>query len=122
MDNGEGLPQYIKDVQITTRVRPKRRKVSTSVLLANDRRTDGFLCPISTSWGGEYDHAGEGNRSQQVTDACKKHGGFYTRRYRWSGSCGAGSIKSLECVEYPELGMEAIWKIEVEDFGVYPCG
>ncbi len=59
-------------------------------------------------------------RSQQVTDACKKHGGFYL------GSIGGpaavlaqGSIKSLECVEYPELGMEAIWKIEVEDFPAF---
>jgi fumarate hydratase class I len=59
----------------------------------------------------------KGNRSQQVTDACHKHGGFYL------GSIGGPaavlaqqSIKSLECVAYPELGMEAIWKIEVEDF------
>lgn len=62
----------------------------------------------------------KGNRSQQVTDACHKHGGFYL------GSIGGpaavlarGSIKSLECVEYPELGMEAIWKIEVEDFPAF---
>jgi fumarate hydratase class I len=55
----------------------------------------------------------KGNRSQQVTDACHKHGGFYL------GSIGGpaavlaqNSIKSLECVAYPELGMEAIWKIE----------
>lgn len=59
----------------------------------------------------------KGNRSQAVTDACKKHGGFYL------GSIGGpaailaqNNIKSIECVEYPELGMEAIWKIEVEDF------
>ena len=62
----------------------------------------------------------KGNRSQEVTDACKKHGGFYL------GSIGGPaailaqeSIKSLECVEYPELGMEAIWKIEVEDFPAF---
>lgn len=62
----------------------------------------------------------KGNRSQQVTDACKKHGGFYL------GSIGGPaavlaqqSIKHLECVEYPELGMEAIWKIEVEDFPAF---
>ena len=58
--------------------------------------------------------------SQQVTDACHKHGGFYL------GSIGGPaavlaqqSIKSLECVAYPELGMEAIWKIEVEDFPAF---
>ena len=61
-----------------------------------------------------------GNRSQQVTDACHKHGGFYL------GSIGGPaavlaqqSIKHLECVAYPELGMEAIWKIEVEDFPAF---
>ena len=58
--------------------------------------------------------------SQQVTDACKKHGGFYL------GSIGGpaailaqNSIKNVELLEYPELGMEAIWKIEVEDFPAF---
>ena len=62
----------------------------------------------------------KGNRSQQVTDACHKHGGFYL------GSIGGpaailayNSIKSVELLEYPELGMEAIWKIEVEDFPAF---
>ena len=62
----------------------------------------------------------KGNRSQQVTDACHKHGGFYL------GSIGGpaavlaqNSIKSTECVTYPELGMEAIWKIEVENFPAF---
>ena len=62
----------------------------------------------------------KGNRSQVVTDACKKHGGFYL------GTIGGvaavlsqSSIKSIECVEYPELGMEAIWKITVEDFPAF---
>ena len=62
----------------------------------------------------------KGNRSQQVTDACKKYGGFYL------GSIGGPAailsqenIKSIECVEYPELGMEAIWKIDVVDFPAF---
>jgi fumarate hydratase class I len=62
----------------------------------------------------------KGNRSQQVTDACKKHGGFYL------GSVGGpaailaqDNIKNVEVVEYPELGMEAIWRIEVEDFPAF---
>ena len=62
----------------------------------------------------------KGNRSKQVTDACKKHGGFYL------GSIGGpaailaqNSIKSVEVLEYPELGMEAIWKIRVEDFPAF---
>ncbi|XNM59151.1 fumarate hydratase C-terminal domain-containing protein [Escherichia coli] len=85
------------------------------VLLAQRPPDSRLLCE-STASAGEYDHAGEGNRSQQVTIPVK------TRRllpwqYRWSGRClGAGKSKSLECVEYPELEMEAIWKIEVENF------
>lgn len=62
----------------------------------------------------------KGNRSQRVTNACHKHGGFYL------GSIGGPvavlaqqNIKSLECVEYPELGMKTIWKIVVEDFPVF---
>jgi fumarate hydratase class I len=62
----------------------------------------------------------KGNRSQQVTDACKKYGGFYL------GSIGGPAailakenIKKVDVMEYPELGMEAIWKIEVEDFPAF---
>ena len=62
----------------------------------------------------------KGNRSQQVTDACRKHGGFYL------GSIGGPAallakenIKSIECVEFPELGMEAVWKIRVENFPAF---
>ncbi|OBU88545.1 hypothetical protein AWH50_026295 [Escherichia coli] len=72
------------------------------------------------SHGGSMIMLAKGNRSQQVTDACHKHGGFYL------GSIGGPaavlaqqSIKHLECVAYPELGMEAIWKIEVEDFPAF---
>ena len=62
----------------------------------------------------------KGNRSAEVTASCKAHGGFYL------GSIGGpaailaqNSIKKVECLEYPELGMEAIWKIEVEDFPAF---
>jgi Tartrate dehydratase beta subunit/Fumarate hydratase class I, C-terminal domain len=62
----------------------------------------------------------KGNRSQQVTDACLKYGGFYM------GSIGGPAailalenIKKVDCLEYPELGMEAIWKIEVENFPAF---
>ena len=72
------------------------------------------------SHGGSMVMIAKGNRTQQVTDACKKHGGFYL------GSIGGPaailsqqSIKSIECVEYPELGMEAVWKIEVVDFPAF---
>jgi fumarate hydratase class I len=70
--------------------------------------------------GGSMIMIAKGNRSQEVTDACKKHGGFYL------GSIGGpaailakNSIKKVDLLEYPELGMEAIWKIEVEDFPAF---
>jgi fumarate hydratase class I len=70
--------------------------------------------------GGSMIMIAKGNRTQQVTDACQKYGGFYL------GSIGGpaailaqNSIKKVECLEYPELGMEAIWKIEVVDFPAF---
>ena len=82
-------------------------------------RMDPYV-DLFQSHGGSMIMLAKGNRSQQVTDACKKYGGFYL------GSIGGpaailaqNNIKSIECVEYPELGMEAIWKIEVEDFPAF---
>jgi len=72
------------------------------------------------SHGGSLIMIAKGNRTQQVTDACKKYGGFYL------GSIGGPAallakenIKKVEVLEYPELGMEAIWRIEVEDFPAF---
>jgi len=72
------------------------------------------------SHGGSKIMIAKGNRSQQVTDACQKHGGFYL------GSIGGPAavlaeenIKKVECIDFPELGMEAVWKIEVEDFPAF---
>jgi len=82
-------------------------------------RMDSYV-DLFQSHGGSLVMIAKGNRSQQVTDACKKHGGFYL------GSIGGAAallaeenIKKVEVVEYPELGMEAIWKIEVEDFPAF---
>ena len=62
----------------------------------------------------------KGNRSQAVTDACKKHGGFYLGSVGGAGAVLAQDcIKKVECIDYPELGMEAIWKIEVVDFPAF---
>jgi fumarate hydratase, class I len=72
------------------------------------------------SLGGSMVMLAKGNRSKAVTDACQKHGGFYL------GSIGGPAavlakenIRKVELLEYPELGMEAIWKIEVEDFPAF---
>ncbi len=121
LDKGEDLPQYFKDHPI---------------LYAGPAKTpEGYACgsmgPTTANRMDPYvdefqDHGGslvmiaKGNRTQVVTDACKKHGGFYL------GTIGGvaavlskSSIKSIECVEYPELGMEAIWKIRVENFPAF---
>ena len=82
-------------------------------------RMDSYVDQFQAA-GGSMVMLAKGNRSQQVTDACKAHGGFYL------GSIGGPAarlaqdcIRSVEVLEYPELGMEAIWKIEVEDFPAF---
>lgn len=121
IDRGEGLPQYIKDHPIYYAGPAKTPEGYTSGSMGPTTagRMDSYV-DLFQSHGGSMIMLAKGNRSQQVTDACKKHGGFYL------GSIGGPaailaqeSIKSLECVEYPELGMEAIWKIEVEDFPAF---
>jgi fumarate hydratase class I len=121
IDNGEGLPQYIKDHPIYYAGPAKTPKgyASGSMGPTTAGRMDSYV-DLFQSHGGSLIMLAKGNRSQQVTDACQKHGGFYL------GSIGGpaailaqNSIKSLECLEYPELGMEAIWKIEVEDFPAF---
>ncbi|EGA33456.1 fumarate hydratase FumA, partial [Salmonella enterica subsp. enterica serovar Montevideo str. IA_2009159199] len=121
MDRGEGLPQYIKDhpIYYAGPAKTPEGYASGSLGPTTAGRMDSYVDQLQ-SQGGSMIMLAKGNRSQQVTDACKKHGGFYL------GSIGGpaavlaqGSIKRLECVEYPELGMKAIWKIEVEDFPAF---
>lgn len=121
IDKGEGLPQYIKDhpIYYAGPAKTPEGYASGSMGPTTAGRMDSYV-DLLQSHGGSMVMLAKGNRSQQVTDACKKHGGFYL------GSIGGpaailaqNSIKSLECVEYPELGMEAIWKIEVEDFPAF---
>ncbi|QRX64788.1 fumarate hydratase [Dysgonomonadaceae bacterium zrk40] len=121
IDRGEGLPQYVKDhpIYYAGPAKTPEGYASGSMGPTTAGRMDSYV-DLFQSHGGSMIMLAKGNRSQQVTDACKKHGGFYL------GSIGGPaailaqeSIKSLECVEYPELGMEAIWKIEVEDFPAF---
>lgn len=121
IDRGEGLPQYIKDhpIYYAGPAKTPEGYASGSMGPTTAGRMDSYV-DLFQSHGGSMIMLAKGNRSQQVTDACKKYGGFYL------GSIGGpaavlaqNSIKSLECVEYPELGMEAIWKIEVEDFPAF---
>ena len=121
IDRGEGLPQYIKDhpIYYAGPAKTPAGMPCGSMGPTTAGRMDSYVDLFQEN-GGSMIMLAKGNRSQQVTDACQKHGGFYL------GSIGGpaailaqNNIKSIECVEYPELGMEAIWKIEVEDFPAF---
>ena len=80
---------------------------------------DSYVAEFQAN-GGSYIMLAKGNRSKQVTDACRENGGFYL------GSIGGPAarlaqdcIKRVECIEYEELGMEAVWRIEVENFPAF---
>ena len=121
LDRGEDLPQYIKDhpIYYAGPAKTPAGMACGSMGPTTAGRMDSYV-NLFQEHGGSMVMLAKGNRSQQVTDACQKHGGFYL------GSIGGpaailaqNNIKSIECVEYPELGMEAIWKIEVEDFPAF---
>ena len=121
LDRGEELPQYIKDhpIYYAGPAKTPEGMPSGSFGPTTAGRMDPYV-DLFQSHGGSLVMIAKGNRSQQVTDACKAHGGFYL------GSIGGPaailakeSIKRVECLEYPELGMEAIWRIEVEDFPAF---
>ena len=121
LDAGEGLPDYFKDHPILYAGPAKTPEGypcgSMGPTTAN--RMDPYVDEFQ-SQGASLVMIAQGNRGQVVTDACRKHGGFYL------GTIGGvaavlsqSSIRSIECVEYPELGMEAVWKIRVEDFPAF---
>ena len=121
LDRGEGLPQYLKDhpVYYAGPAKTPEGMPSGSFGPTTAGRMDSYV-DLFQSHGGSMIMLAKGNRSQQVTDACKKYGGFYL------GSIGGPAailakenIKKVEVREYPELGMEAVWKIEVEDFPAF---
>lgn len=120
-DRGEGLPDYIKNhpVYYAGPAKTPNGMPCGSLGPTTANRMDPYV-DLFQSQGGSMIMLAKGNRSQQVTDACGKYHGFYL------GSIGGpaailaqNNIKSIECVEYPELGMEAVWKIEVEDFPAF---
>ncbi len=121
LDAGEPMPEYLKNHPIYYAGPAKKPEgmPSGSFGPTTAGRMDPYVDQFQAA-GGSMIMIAKGNRSQQVTDACKKHGGFDL------GSIGGpaavlaqDSIKSVELLEYPELGMEAIWKIEVEDFPAF---
>jgi fumarate hydratase, class I len=121
IDKGEGLPQYIKDhpIYYAGPAKTPQGMACGSMGPTTAGRMDSYV-DLFQSQGGSMIMLAKGNRNQAVTDACQKYGGFYL------GSIGGpaailaqNNIKKIECIEYPELGMEAIWKIDVVDFPAF---
>ena len=121
LDAGQPMPQYMKDFMVYYAGPAKTPKgyASGSFGPTTAGRMDSYVARFQAA-GGSLVMLAKGNRSKQVTTACKEHGGFYL------GSIGGPAarlaqdcIKKVEILEYPELGMEAVWKIEVEDFPAF---
>ncbi|MBZ0089496.1 MAG: fumarate hydratase [Thermoanaerobaculia bacterium] len=121
LDRGEGLPDYVKNhpIYYAGPAKTPAGMPSGSFGPTTAGRMDSYVDPFQAA-GGSLVMLAKGNRSKQVTEACQKHGGFYL------GSIGGPaallaqeSIKKVELVEYPELGMEAIYRIEVENFPAF---
>ena len=121
LDAGEDLPAYFKNhmVYYAGPAKKPEGRASGSFGPTTAGRMDSYV-DLFQARGGSMVMLAKGNRSQQVTDACKSHGGFYL------GSIGGPaarladhSIRKVEVQEYPELGMEAVWKIDIEDFPAF---
>ncbi|MCX7910749.1 MAG: FumA C-terminus/TtdB family hydratase beta subunit, partial [Endomicrobia bacterium] len=121
LDNGKSLPEYLFNhpIYYAGPAKKPKNKPSGSMGPTTAGRMD-FYVDLLQSKGASMIMIAKGNRNQQVTDACRKYGGFYL------GSPGGPAaylaekcIKKLECIDFPELGMEAVWMIEVEDFPAF---
>jgi len=121
LDAGDGLPGYLHDhpVYYAGPAKTPEGYASGSFGPTTAGRMDAYVDSFQAA-GGSMVMVAKGNRSQQVSDACKRHGGFYL------GSIGGPAarlakdcIRKVEVLEYAELGMEAVWRIEVEDFPAF---
>lgn len=121
LDAGEPMPQYLRDhaIYYAGPAKTPEGYASGSFGPTTAGRMDSYVDQFQAS-GGSFVMLAKGNRSKQVTEACATHGGFYL------GSIGGAaarlakdSIRNVEVLEFPELGMEAVWKIEVEEFPAF---
>ena len=121
LEKGEGMPEYFKNhpIYYAGPAKTPEGMPSGSFGPTTAGRMDSYVDQFQ-SFGGSMIMLAKGNRSAAVRDACKKYGGFYL------GSIGGPAarlaqdcIKKVECIEYPELGMEAIWRIDVVDFPAF---
>src|SRR5688572_9363973 len=121
LDAGQGLPQYLKDhvVYYAGPAKTPKGMASGSFGPTTAGRMDSYVDAFQAA-GGSFVMLAKGNRGKAVTDACKKHGGFYL------GSIGGPaailaqeSIRKVEVLDYADLGMESVWRIEVQDFPAF---
>jgi len=121
LDSGQGLPDYIKDMAVyyAGPAKTPDGMASGSFGPTTAGRMDSYVEDFQAQ-GGSFVMLAKGNRSRVVTEACQRYGGFYL------GSIGGPAarlaqdcITKVEILEYPELGMEAVWKIEVQDFPAF---
>ena len=121
LDSGKPLPEYLKNhpIYYAGPAKTPPGKASGSFGPTTAGRMDAYV-DLLQAQGCSMVMIAKGNRSRQVTDACKKYGGFYL------GSIGGPAallaenhIKKVECIDFPELGMEAVWRIEVVDFPAF---
>jgi fumarate hydratase, class I len=121
LDQGLPLPDYLKryPVYYAGPAKTPIGRPSGSFGPTTAGRMDSYV-DLLQSHGGSLIMIAKGNRSRQVTDACQKHGGFYLGSIGGPASILAEeNIRKVECIDFPELGMEAVWKIEVESFPAY---
>jgi fumarate hydratase class I len=121
LEQGQGLPDYFKNhpVYYAGPAKTPEGYASGSFGPTTAGRMDSYIDQFQAA-GGSMISLAKGNRSAQVRDACKKHGGFYLASIGGSAAnLAEHCIKKVEVQEYPELGMEAIWKIEVENFPAF---
>jgi fumarate hydratase class I len=121
LDQGQEMPQYMKDFMVYYAGPAKTPKeyASGSFGPTTAGRMDSYV-DLFQAKGGSMIMLAKGNRSKSVTEACKKYGGFYLGSIGGPGArLAKDCIKKIETLEYPELGMEAIWKIEVIDFPAF---
>jgi fumarate hydratase, class I len=121
LESGQGLPGYFKNhpVYYAGPAKTPEGYASGAFGPTTAGRMDSFVDAFQAA-GGSMVSVAKGNRSPQVRDACRKHGGFYLASIGGAAAnLAEHCIKKVEVVEYPELGMEAIWRIEVENFPAF---
>ena len=121
LDSGEGLPQYVKDhiIYYAGPAKTPPGYASGAFGPTTAGRMDPYV-PIFQAQGASMVMLAKGNRSQVVTDSCRRHGGFYLGSIGGPAArLGRDCITQVELLEYPELGMEAIYAITVKDFPAF---